>query len=372
MENIVSYVKTNFDTFAERPFTEVDSLVLSWLSYLHFPEEFGKLLTDEGMSIYEIYKSEYFEQMLTNVKSPDETLALLAAAVASPRFRALSLFRYENQFDKTIDKQFAAVSFQVPDTGIYIAYRGTDSTFTGWKEDFNLVLQDPVPSQSEALSYINEIGEKTKGNLLVGGHSKGGNLAVYASANCKPLVGEKITAIYSHDGPGFSKEEVASEKIDRVRDRIHKTLPQSSLIGMLMEQECPCTIVHSNEKSVAQHNPFSWEVKGNAFATEKALTVDAKILYKMVNDWADNYSDEECAQFIDVLFDVIEGTGAATFDEMGANLKEAIPIIVKEASDMDPQMRKFMLRTFADLVKSGAQSVPETLMEQVKKMKSEA
>ena len=162
--------------------------------------------------------------------------------------------------------QFAAMTFDLPDGSSYIAFRGTDATIVGWKEDFNMAFQYPVPSQAEAADYLNEAARHCRGKLYVGGHSKGGNLAVYAAANCRPDVSARLARVFSHDGPGFLEQALQSEAFRQVLPKIEKTLPQSSMIGMLLEHQENYKIVKSSSISIWQHNPFSWEINGDDFS----------------------------------------------------------------------------------------------------------
>lgn len=359
MDNIVTYAENFFKSFDERSFNEVDSLILSWLSYLRYPDEPQAISEWDGVCIRDIFHAEIFEQIMHNVWDPEKTLELLTAVVASPRFRNIKIFGYEHEIDFNSDKQFAAVTFQLSPMLYYVAYRGTDATFVGWKEDMNLALEKPVSSQLAAVEYLEKAASKLNGEFMTGGHSKGGNLAVYAAAKCSPEVQKRITAVYSHDGPGFQSSFLEDEAFKQIQPVIHKTLPQSSLIGMIFEQECKYRIVKSNEISLSQHNPFSWEIRDGEFRFMEELTPDAKLLYKSLNNWIAGLNTDEREQFINAVFEILDETNVSDFRELGANLQQNLPIIAKKIVFLDADTKKFFLKLISQFAVSGVKSVPE-------------
>ena len=359
---MVSYAKTMFDLFSARPFTEVDSLIFSWLSYLRFPVQFRALATEKGMCIRDLLCAEYFDEMLNGVNSPDKTLELLKAVGTNPRFRGIRLMCFEQESDYDSSTQFAALTYELAPETYYVAFRGTDCTLIGWKEDMHLALNGPIHSQEKACRYLQTVAERFGGTYMVGGHSKGGNLAVYAAAKCDREVRQHIAQVYSHDGPGFLPEELDDEGFAEIRGRIHKTIPQSSLIGMIFEQECECHIVKSRERGVAQHNPFSWEISDGSFRYLDELTPEAKLAYTSINRWISNMAQEDREKFIRVIFEILEETGVSSFHELGADLVKNVPVIVKKTASLDKETGKFLMRTLGLLVVDGAKSVPEFIL----------
>lgn len=361
MDNIITYAKNIIFTFEELPFNEVDSLIFSWLSYLKFPDEFKELKTPKGIFIKDLFHKEYFEDMVKGIQAPEETLKLIKELSSSPRFKDVKMMCFSQELNKEKNIQFAAVTFRINSKLIYVAYRGTDSTFTGWKEDFELALEVPIPSQKRAVEYIEEIGKTFDDKIMVGGHSKGGNLAVYSSAKCNKDIQNRIQAIYSYDGPGFSAEELEFTGFKNIQNRIYKILPQSSLIGMFFEQESEYKIIRSNEIGIGQHNPFSWEIKGTNFYVKDELTTNARILYKGINSWILNLNVDERKKFINTIFEILEETGASSFDELGANFQKNIPIIAKKIMSLDKETRKFILCSLRDLATDSVKNVPDVL-----------
>lgn len=366
MGNMISYVKENMNTFDVMPFVELDSLVFSWLSYLNFPNVLKKLRTWEGIELRDIYRAENFEEMLAGVKCPAETMELLCACVASPRYRNVRVMNYEQELSDEKNMQFAAITLKVGPEQYYIAYRGTDSTIIGWKEDLQLSLDEPIPSQVRAVNYLYKAAQALEGTFLLGGHSKGGNLAVYAAARAKQSVQARIERIYSHDGPGFNREEIESEGFRRIRDRISKTIPQSSLVGLFFEAECEYRIIESKGISgVVQHFPFYWQVEGAKLCEAQELADDAKIIYRAMNKWLKQNTLEEREEFIEETFGILENTGVKSFDELLANFSRYLPQIREQIRNMKPETRKFLLHTLRNLAKDSAKSVPEIFFEEL-------
>lgn len=359
---MITYARTIFDSFDERPFSEVDSLILSWLSYLRFPDKFCSSMKENGMYLKDLFCAEYFDEMLKGVKSPNETLELLTAAASNPRFREICLLCFEQELDYDLCTQFAALTYELTPGNYYIAFRGTDCTFIGWKEDMYLALNKPIPSQTKSCQYLQKMIEQFDGIYILGGHSKGGNIAVYAAAKSEKEIQKYITRIYSHDGPGFLPEELASGGFQEIRKRIHKTIPQSSMIGMMFEQECQYHIVKSNEKGMEQHNLFSWIVEDGKLLYQDELTVDAKLAYTSINKWIFQMNQEEREKFIRVIFEILEETGVSSFDELGADLKKNIPIIVKKTTSLDKETGIFLMNTIKLLVVNSAKSIPEIIL----------
>ncbi|MDO4616994.1 MAG: DUF2974 domain-containing protein [Lachnospiraceae bacterium] len=360
---MIHYAKTCRASFGEEPFNEADSLILSWLSYLCIPErvlpkrELGSpvkadnsIFTDtDSCRIRDLLKYEYFEDMLKVVWSPDETLDMLYAMALSPRFESIRICMRREELDPAAGKQFAAMTFQILPDLTYIAFRGTDKTMTGWEEDLRLCLEDPVPAQLLAAEYLTAVGQVFRGKLLVGGHSKGGNLAVYAAANCSEEVQERIRTVYSHDGPGFLSQDLESPGFKRIRSRIQKTVPQFSVFGMLLLQETEPKIVYSYEKGIMQHNAASWKIDGYGLSEYRYPDKASQVLTRKLNNWVNSLTQEEKKIFIDTVFHILNETGLEKFGDLKTNLT-IIPVAFRELQNMDPSMRQFLFDLVRQLI----------------------
>jgi hypothetical protein len=350
MGNIINYVNSAKDGFAARPLCEVDSLVLSQLSYLRFNGFVpGITSLDASISIRELMGQDNLEWLFLDVRDHKSNLKLLLALADSPRFQDVRMSWYVDHTDQVQEKQFSAITFLIGDETAYVAFRGTDSTFVGWKEDFNMAFLNPVPSQVEGVKYLNRFVGSSYRTLLVGGHSKGGNIAVYASMYCEQGIQDRIQVIFSHDGPGFSEEVFLSETYARTKSKIRKTLPQSSVIGMLLQQQEEFKVVKSNRFWVMQHDPFSWLVEGNDFQYAINLNGNAAYFNTVLNKWVSSFDNEQREVFVDSFYHVIKSTKAKTFRDLLFNKKEKAFAAVYAISDIDEETRRFLLKTLGSL-----------------------
>lgn len=357
MKNIVSYAEENFDLMTEREFGPVDSLILSWAAYLHWPKALSRVHRFEGMRLLELFRAEYFDEIFQGMWDMEQSRRLFTALAANPRFRNIFVMGYTQQFDARIEKQFCGVCFRVLPDVCYIAFRGTDSTFVGWKEDFNMAFQYPVPSQIAAANYLAEAAGHCTGKLIVGGHSKGGNLAVYSAANCETSVQSRIERVYSHDGPGFLSEVLASPQFQAISPKLHKTLPQSSLVGMLLEQQENYRIIKSDKVSLWQHDPFSWVVHGTDFHTIDHLTADAKFWDRTLNAWILSLTPPQRERFVDALYGLFETNEISTLADFREDWIQNVPAIARTFSRLDGDTRVFLIRTVKALVALGVKNL---------------
>jgi hypothetical protein len=353
MKNIIDYVEKEMSSLPAVPFNNVDSLVLSQFSYIYF-EEAVPLLTDLAAPIRmaELLKAELFESMFHDVRDVESNRKLLFALAASPRFRNIQVNYYVNNIDAVQEKQFSAVTFLLEDQTAYIAYRGTDATFVGWKEDFNMAFISPVPSQEESVGYLNTVAALIAAEKLrIGGHSKGGNLAVYAAMNCEENVRDRIINVYDHDGPGFTDGVLASPAFLSIRDRITKTMPQSSIIGMLLQHQENYSVVESNRYGIMQHDPFSWSVDEHDFRYVESVTNGALYLHKTLNQWLETLTEEKRKLFVDALYQVITTTDTATVYEFSDNWRKGAIAMLGAVKNADPETKKFVARAINELVR---------------------
>lgn len=361
--NIITYAETFFDTFDETDFTAVDSLILSSIAYIHIPPKTLDAYNWTGVRLTELFRAEYFPQMFDEVWDPAGVQKLLTAMAANPRFRDMKVMKYTEQFDAVEEKQFAAVTFQLHPDLYYIAFRGTDSTLVGWKEDFNMAFKFPVPAQKSAVRYLTEAAGHCTGELLIGGHSKGGNLAVYSAAYCAPHIQQRIGQIFSHDGPGFLEQVLKSEAFHNISPRIHKTIPQSSIVGMLLEHQEEYQVVKSRAISFMQHDPFSWIIHDRDFYYIEQLSLNARYLDRTLSDWLRSIPENERERFIDSLYSILTTSDVSTFTELRSGWQKNVPAIAHAASQLDTDTKIFLLRTLKELAALSVKNFPEMLKE---------
>lgn len=356
---IVQYAQDNLEPFDLVPFNEVDSLILSCVAYLRLP-----LHPDDHVLLKDLYEAEYFSAMFHNVYSAPHSKDLFAALCASPRFRDIEVFHYIQDSSEESTKQFSALCFQCNEDLAYVAFRGTDATLLGWKEDFNMAFTYPVASQYEAANYLHEVIPSLKGKILVGGHSKGGNLAVYACMHQETI--DRIDSIYTHDGPGFPKAIFQSRAYHKIASKIQKTVPQSCVIGMILEYQENYEIIKSNRFSVWQHDPYSWLVAKDHFIRIDRLSYNALYVNTTTNVWLTNITPKERERFIETLYSLIWEEDIKTSAQFKKNLPKNLPKIIQAAKDLNPDTKRFLRHTLQQLTKLSVASLPKTFRKKTK------
>ena len=358
MKNIVSYAEENLDSFQTRPFGGVDSLILSWMSYMHFPLDIPSLHNWVGVPLKDLFRAEYFPQLFQGLWDKENSRRLFTALAASIRFRDIQVMGFTEQKDLDQEKQFAAVTFQLRPDLYYVAFRGTDSSLVGWKEDFNMAFQHPVPSQAEAARYLTKVASHCARDILVGGHSKGGNLAVYSAATVSPEIQARIHRVYSHDGPGFLESFLQSPGFQAIEPKIEKTVPQSSIVGLLLDQREDFQVVRSNRLRFLQHDPFSWAIEGTAFSYDQ-LSADAKYWDRTLDDWLRQLSEGERERFVESLYSILSSVDIADFAEFRTDWQKNLPALMHAASQLDPDTRTFLFRIIKGLATISLRNFPD-------------
>lgn len=360
MKNMIDYAAEASDNFHDKEFNVVDSLVLSQFAYLHFDGLVpGMSDAAKPVRIEEIAHKENLNSMFHGVRDSKSNRRLFYALADSPRFRDMKLAYYVNKIDFEAEKQFSALTYLLDDGTAYIAYRGTDSTFVGWKEDFNMAFISPVPSQEEGVEYLNAVAGLISCDLKIGGHSKGGNIAVYSSIKCHQPIQNRITNVFSHDGPGFRDEIFLSHEYSSMKDRICKTLPQSSVIGMLLQHQESYSVVKSNRIWIMQHDPFSWLVDDSDFCYVQTLKSSAMLMNTVLNKWISTIDDSKRELFIDTLYQVIKSTGATTYYDLTDDWQKRAVAVLGAIKGIDEDTRIFVLKTIGSLFVLGMKNLRE-------------
>ena len=364
MANILDYISWRGDlSFSASPFNDIDALVLCQISYI----DFDGLLPNENFStsitisaLWEVFQnSADFERrsdlgMLINKKSVD----LLRVVASSTRFKDVKVTGYSSVIDLSIEEQFSAVTFLLPEKMNFVAYRGTDDTIVGWKEDFNLAIMDEVPAQTDAVRYLEAAAKSLKGGFIVGGHSKGGNLAVYAGAMVSRPVRKRVEMIYNLDGPGFSDKTLSSNDFYEVIPKIRSYYPRFSIVGMLFSHAGEYRVVESDETGIMQHDPFSWHLCATAFTTVDGFDSGSVFFHKTFNEWISRLDDEQRNRFIEALFSLIQATDARTNSEIEKNLLRNSVKILKAIGSLDSEMRSALWETLSLLFKTAHKQLP--------------
>lgn len=277
----------------------------------------------------------------------------------SKRFSGMKMNCYINIVEEEWETQFSAITFLLGDGTMYIAYRGTDETIVGWKEDFNMAFQSPVPGQAYAVKYLNMVMGRLPNRFYLGGHSKGGNLAVYAAMNCPEAEQERIIRIYSMDGPGFRPEVLEKYKYEAVEERIVKILPHSSLVGMLFETTDHYKVVESRTFGLLQHDPFTWLIEGDDFKYVKGLYGSRRFADDTLNEWVRSLDDKQRRIFVDTLYQVVSASKAENLIELTADWKKSMTGIVTAMKEVDGETKKAIKRIIGELFEIAMERLKE-------------
>ncbi len=352
MKSIIDYIAEYGDrNLNELPFNEVDSLILAQLSYLKFDGMLpGPQENLPGVELRSIPTRTDYDNLFEDKRYEKNNRKLFGAAALSSRFGHVHINNYVNMVDVSWEIQFAAMTFTFPEGVMYVAFRGTDETLVGWKEDFNMALLTPIPAQEKSMQYLNIIGRKTSGHFIVGGHSKGGNLAVYSSCKCHEEIRNRIDTIYNHDGPGFIRDTLTTtEEYRALSPIIRKSMPQSSIVGMLMESKEPYEIVDCRSFGILQHDPYNWIIEGTAFKNADAIHTPTRFKDASINKWVESLTEEETRVFVDTTYNILTATGAETLLDFMDHFAANSQAIVNACADTDPETRRMLGLIFRDL-----------------------
>ena len=390
--NMLDYLVWRGDlTFAQSEFNEVDNLILCYLVYVNL-DGIAPEMGEEAVSVRQLsetFFTRYSEKELEKDKSFIRFAPVVLKEMAQTRrFGDLLVQNYVNKVDLEKMLQFAAMEIQLGDGTTFVAYRGTDDTIVGWKEDFYL-SRGVVPAEKEAVDYLNHVGEmhcrlqsetaEQKGkqkfslfsrrkkkesceevlvqDIRIGGHSKGGNLAIYAATYCDENIQNHIMEVYSNDGPGFMKEFLEYPGFQKICGRIRRYVPESSIIGMLLYHSVEPIVIESSQKAVMQHDGFSWEVSGPAFVRCEGLSNFALAMDQAIRNWLEQIPQGRREAIICDLFSVLEATDAVTLTELQDGGIKNIRVIMKVVEAMDTDSKGVV----QDLLKEILQNVPQML-----------
>ena len=374
MANLLDYLDWRGDlTLAQTPFNEVDNLILAELSFLDFsgivpgPAEKGSVRLADAAEAY-FARVPAGEAINMGVLVPDEIPFLLQKMAVSVRFRDMRLSGYADCLDTVQAEQFAALSVETGDGKVYLAFRGTDDTLAGWKEDFHMSFMSEIPAQRKAVEYVQTMARQyPRRKLRIGGHSKGGNLAVYAAVYCGASVQRCIQEVWSNDGPGFHENVLKTEEYLRIADRITFIIPKSSVVGMLLEHDEDYVVVDSREQGLLQHDGFSWEVLGSGFVRLDSVTNSSRINDRALKEWVRNMSLEQREQFVDGMFHVLEASGAVTLTDLKEDKVKAASAMIRAMKDMDKKTRDVLIYAVKLLLSSNLKVLKEEVQQEVEK-----
>ena len=370
MNTIIDYLDWRGDlSFNQDPLNEVDNLIFSVLSYSDFSGVVPGLDKPGSVTLQEAADriGPAPHEVTTNLtRSFFAALPLLLEKCAqTERFANLQLSHYIDRIEFAKAEQFSAVVFSLDEQLHFIAFSGTDDTLAGWKEDLEMSFRDAVPAQRDATRYAQAVMADLNGDFYLGGHSKGGNLAVYAAAHLTLEAQQRIIAVYNNDGPGFLANIIEKEGYQRIIHKVTTFIPQSSVAGILLEHEEKFQIIRSNETGLMQHNAFSWEVLGKHFVYEQELSKSSLVLSQAIRAWLNNISLEERSQFVEALFKVIDATGAKTLSELSEDKLATARAMITTFTQMEEETQNVLKKVLESFFAEGQKILRSSLGEGV-------
>ena len=336
--------------FEKRSFNDIDNLVFCSLSYLDFTytsiNKSEHTLDFIGKEYLKITDFKYVKKLGMAQRFGYK---LLRKAIKLKRYKDLIVHNYVYSYDR--DKQFSAMMFRINPKLEYISFEGTDELVSGWKEDFELSYKFPIPAQKDAIKYVNKYIKIKGPNVIIGGHSKGGNLALVASMYTNILKQHKIKKIYNNDGPGLRTKEFESIEYKRIKNKIIHFVPEYSIFGILLRHGT-LSVIKSTKKGVFAHAVATWLVDENGLISSK-LSERSNLLQENILMWLRNHSDKEKEKAVTEFFKIFEDSNVEKVFELSniQNLRK----VLSNAMNVDEHSKKL----FIDLIKYNLFNIKE-------------
>ena len=378
MANLLDYLDWRGDlTLKQSPFNEVDNLILAELAFVDFngivpgPGEGPAVVLEEAAERY-LERFPAGEKIDMGVLVPDEIPDMVRKMARLPRFRSMRLGCFADRLDADNAQQFAALTVETGDGAVYCSFRGTDDTLAGWKEDFHMAYVSQIPAQKLAVEYLETVARQyPRRKLRLGGHSKGGNLAVWSGVFCRPAVPKRIQAVWSNDGPGFHDDILVLPQYRRLADRITTIVPKSSVVGMLLEHGEDYVVVDSREQGLMQHDGFSWQVLGTEFVHLREITRQGRRTDLALRTWLKELSPEQRERFVEGLFQVLTASGASTLTDLKEDGFKSAGAMVRAMKDLDKETRDALIDAVGLLMRSNVKVLLEDWQQESQKKRRE-
>ena len=316
MADMLDYIRWRGDLpFTVSPPNEVDAVIFSTLSYIPFR---GRTVfhPEEAIPFSEAVEEFFSYPEPPNYIRAQRDLDLLKAAGESVRFGNTRITEYRPKFIKEQDTQFAGVTFLLDDGSLFVTFRGTDNTLVGWKEDLSMSFRSVIPSQALAKQYLQDVLMTHSGPVRVSGHSKGGNVAVYAVSQSAPVIRDRVLEVYNQEGPGFSAEFLEDPGYRSILPKIRTYLPQGSMIGVVLYRAEPVIIVQSHDTGIMQHDPFSWNICGTAITRMDALNANSRFFRLTMENWLAGFDMDDRVRLVNMLYDLLTSGDVEVMDDI--------------------------------------------------------
>lgn len=347
--------------FSQFPFTEIDGLIFALLSNIEYLSVFKNFNLDKRYSLKEVVQqfkeNGEYDNLSNKTKFVRQNLLLMQNLSNYKRYCDIKIFGYQRDFNKEKYTQFSAITFILDDNTLVISFRGTDASLVGWKEDFAMSFKESVGAQEDCIKYINVVGNVECKQIITCGHSKGGNLAVYSAIKTTDIILKKISHAYNFDGPGFNKKIIKTTEFAKLGiNKITTIVPQSSMIGILMEHEEPINVIYSSSKTgIFQHYPLTWEVSTDKFKRLEKTDFLSKNFDETSRLFLENMNEEEMAVFLDCIFKMFDENGAVTFRDVMINPARTIKTLHQVHREIPDEYKAILELLGKSIIKSSAQ-----------------
>ena len=356
MADIMDYLDWRGDVpFSVSPVNEVDEFILCKIG----TPDLSGMVPEDGAYVtvgqaVEAYKAAGGDLKLGIVAS-EFTVPVFFRLPETERFRDLQLSGYRLKISETRTEQFSALTVRLPDGRHYVTFRGTDDTLVGWKENFQLTVMDAVPAQADALKYLLWAAETYPGELVVGGHSKGANLSVYAASMAPEEIQDRITLVCNYDGPGFMEDFLDNPGYRRILPKIRTLMPENATVGTLLFQEDEYEVVRSIASNrLLAHDGFTWETTPTGFVRAEELSPSARAIDRGMNDLLRSMNRAQRAEFIDTFFNTLGASGAETLTDVTEQRMLQTLKMVRELNQ-EPEVRRMVVEMIENIVRDYAQ-----------------
>jgi len=358
MANMLDYLDWRGDLpVAADGWNAVDALILANFCY----NELSDLVSGEGVLS--------LRELMPHLDLPEKKGSpfytkwrlLIFRMAETVRFGDMRIHDYADITDESRNIQFAAVTVDFADGSSFVCFRGTDGSVVGWREDFNMAFEYPVPAQAAAVRYLEHVARKTDGPLRICGHSKGGNLSVYASVHADEAVQSRIRAVYSFDGPGLDDESMASQGYARIRGVVRSYIPQASVVGLLLSYHPEYVIVKSNSHSLLQHDAFTWQLMGPDFVEVENVSRGSRLMDETLHEWLRECSPDQRRLLVNTLFDVLQSADGETFSDLFKNPKASLSAILGAARQVDLSTMMMIGKMVKRLAQIGVGNIAELM-----------
>ena len=355
MYTIMDYLKWRGDLSLDVcPFNEVDACILARFSY----EPFEGIVSENLHDFHKI--KEVCDALINKPYLHDEVIDqtvdidFIRLVGTSKRFGEMRISGFVNHVDSERQTQFSACLIDLDgEQTYYVAYRGTDNTIIGWREDFNMGFEFPVPAQQMALDYFESVASAFKdGTFILGGHSKGGNLSIYAATYCKEIINDAISDVYNFDGPGFTERIMQTDDFKKIEDRIHTYVPEFSVVGMLLEHLEDYYVVHSSQSGMMEHETLSWEAGPNGFIYKESVSAGSRFVDQTFKEWVNGLDKPQREQFVETVYEVVSSSDAKTIAEFNINRAATLNSMIKAYNHIDEDTKKGFIGATKKLIES--------------------